>query len=634
MSETAPGGLDRMQLAAVEHAGGPLEVIAGPGAGKTLLLVERAARLHEKGTPLSGIVLVTFTTRAAAEMRHRLQVRLGMDLDGQTVRSASTIHALAFRILRAAKKGAGHSGWRVADEREAFDALRQAMTETGAPRELYSPVEMAHQVETLLNLPGDAEAVADPSVSATLRRYRQILAARRRWDVSELVPRAFETMADNGEIANLFRGLCLHLMVDEWQDVSLLEYEFLKGLLRGDEIFVVGSPAQSIYEWRQAHYKSLAAQFRSDFPNLETVVLDRNYRSTPQIIAASSNVLSNGYVEARLIPVRGEGPPVETHVAYDPDAEANLVVDILQRHHREESLRYQEMAVLFREWRQSAVIEQALSAQGIPYTLGERLKFYDRPEVHEIVAYLALARAIALDRSAEKEGEASLEAVLNVPPRGIGPNSLKQLRGEAPCLTWGLFFAGMVRSDVRPQVRDSCRGLFELLVSFGHAVETTPPAQMIERVVDGSGYRAWLDEDFAADRRMYAVEALQKDAAAYTSVEAFLAAVKQNMRSRTVGTASDLGVALSSIHGAKGLEWPLVIVVGLYEGSLPHAKERAGSPSDDPPGERRLAYVAFSRAAEHLHLTTPRHIEAGGSLVAVSPSRYLQELVRAVNGKL
>ena len=633
MSETAPGGLDRMQLAAVEHTGGPLEVIAGPGAGKTLLLVERAARLHEKGTPLSGIVLVTFTTRAAAEMRHRLQVRLGMDLDGQTVRSASTIHALAFRILRAAKKGAGHSGWRVADEREAFDALRQAMTETGAPRELYSPVEMAHQVETLLNLPGDVEAVADPSVSATLRRYRQILAARRRWDVSELVPRAFETMADNGDIANLFRGLCLHLMVDEWQDVSLLEYEFLKGLLRGDEIFVVGSPAQSIYEWRQAHYKSLAAQFRSDFPNLETVVLDRNYRSTPQIIAASSNVLSNGYVEARPIPVRGEGPPVETHVAYDPDAEANLVVDILQRRHREGSLRYQDMAVLFREWRQSAVIEQALSAQGIPYALGERLKFYDRPEVHEIVAYLALARAIALDRSAEKEGEASLEAVLNVPPRGIGPNSLKQLRGEAPCLTWAHFFAGMVRTDLRPQVRESCRDLFELLVTLSREVETTPPAQMIERVVDGSGYRAWLDEDFAADRRMYAVEALQKDAAAYPSVEAFLAAVKQNTRSRTEGTASDRGVAISSIHGAKGLEWPLVIVVGLYEGSLPHAKERAGSPSDDPPGERRLAYVAFSRAAEHLHLTTPRHIEAGGSLVAVSPSRYLQELVRGVNGK-
>ena len=206
MSDAAPGGLDRMQLAAVEHAGGPVEVIAGPGAGKTMLLVERAARLHEKGTPLSGIVLVTFTTRAAAEMRHRLQVRLGMDLDGQALRSASTIHALAYRILRAAKKSAGDSGWRVADEREAFDVLRQAMTETGAPRELYSPVEMARQVETLLNLSGDADPAADPSVSATLRRYRQILAARRRWDVSELVPRASETMARNGEIANLFRG--------------------------------------------------------------------------------------------------------------------------------------------------------------------------------------------------------------------------------------------------------------------------------------------------------------------------------------------------------------------------------------------------------------------------------------------
>ena len=221
-----------------------------------------------------------------------------------------------------------------------------------------------------------------------------------------------------------------------------------------------------------------------------------------------------------------------------------------------------------------------------------------------------------------------LEAVLNVPPRGIGPNSLKQLRAESPRLTWAHFFAGMVRSDVRSQVQESCRDLFELLVGFSREVETTPPAQMIERVVDESGYRAWLDEDFAADRRMYAVEALQKDAAAYTSVEAFLAAVKQNMRSPTDGTASDRGVALSSIHGAKGLEWPLVIVIGLYEGSLPHAKDRAGSPSDDPSGERRLAYVAFSRAAEHLHLTAPRHIEAGGSLVAVSPSRYLQELVK------
>ncbi len=374
MPEAGTGKLDEQQLAAIEHEDGPLEVIAGPGAGKTFVLVERAARLYERGVPLTGMVLVTFTTRAAGEMRERLQLRLGMDVSDRTLRNVSTIHALAYRILRAAKKRKGQPGWRVADENEAFDALRQAMAELNVPRELYSPGMLARQIEAIQGLPAEAAAVFDETVTAVYQRYRQILTKARRWDLGELVPGAFRALRDDEEMGSLFRRLCVHLMVDEWQDVSLLEYEFLKGLLDGDNIFVVGSPAQSIYEWRRAHYESLAARFRDDFPHLQTIVLQRNHRSTRQILKAATSLVSNGYAEAGLEPVKGDGPPVQVHVAYDPDAEADLVAYLLLRYHEQEGLGYQDMAVLFREWRQVAAIEQALASRAIPYNLGDRLQ--------------------------------------------------------------------------------------------------------------------------------------------------------------------------------------------------------------------------------------------------------------------
>jgi len=627
VSDTGRHVLDDSQQAAVDHANGPLEVIAGPGAGKTLILVERAARLYERGTPLTGMILVTFTTRAAGEMRERLQVRLGMDVDGRTLRNVSTIHALAYRILRAAKKKAGQPGWSVADENEAHDALRQAMAETGIPRELYTTADLVRQIEAIRGLPENARVPPDETVLALYERYRQILTEARKWDLGELVPAALEAVRRDNVLASLFRKLCLHLMVDEWQDVSLLEYEFLKELLEGDSIFVVGSPAQSIYAWRRAHYDALEERFRRDFPHAGRIVLQRNYRSTRQIVEAATSLMSNGYSEAHMVPEKGDGPPVKVHIAYEPDSEADLAAQLLERYHEEEGLGYEQAAVLFREWRQSPAIERGLAARGIPYTLADRFTFYERPEVREILSYLILARAMHDSRPAEEDDSGALEAVVNVPPRGIGPNSLHRLRAGEPHLTWTLFFGGMVRDDLREQVREGCRELFEVLVALSHEVDDAPPDKMVQQVVERTGYRAWLDEDLGGGRSAYAIEALQKEAASHGSTAAFLRAMRVRMRSRLDGRPGDQGVTLSSIHGAKGLEWPLVIVAGLYEGSLPHVMAHNGGATKDPPDERRLAYVALSRAAEHLILTAPQHVEVNGHLVAVSLSRYLGEVL-------
>jgi len=622
--------LDEYQLAAVNHGEGPLEVVAGPGAGKTLILVERAARLYEGGASLSAMILVTFTTRAAGEMRQRLQLRLGLDLDNASLRNVSTIHALAYRILRAAKKRAGQPGWRIADENEAYDALRQAMAEAGARREMYSPRELARQIEALRGQPSDATAVADEGVLAVYRRYQQILAKARKWDLAQLVPAALQALRQDDVLASLFRRLCQHLMVDEWQDVSVLEYEFLRELLHGDNIVVVGSPAQSIYGWRHAHYEALAARFQADFPHLEMIVLERNYRSTRQIVEAAAALVPNGYSEVHLQPVKRDGPPLQAHLAYDQDSEADLVADLLQRHHEQEGLAYRDMAVLCREWKQSAVIERALTAYEIPYDLGDRLRFYQRAEVREIVSYLVLARAMRLSKPAEEDETGALEAVINVPPRGIGPNSLHRLRAGQPHLTWDLFFAGMVRQDLRAQVRQGCRELFEQLASISRQVEEFPPEKLVQQVVDLTGYGVWLEEDFSSGRSNYAVEALLKEAASHTSTAAFLRAIRSKMNARLDSRPGDLNVTLSSIHGAKGLEWTVVIVIGLYEGSLPHVMSHNGGAIKDPPDERRLAYVALSRAAEYLHLTASRHVEANGHMVAVPVSRYLQELPKEV----
>jgi DNA helicase-2/ATP-dependent DNA helicase PcrA len=325
-------------------------------------------------------------------------------------------------------------------------------------------------------------------------------------------------------------------------------------------------------------------------------------------------------------PEKGDGSPVEVHTAYDQESEGDLAAQILERWHEEEAQSFDHAAVLFREWRLSPAIERGLAARGIPYTLADRLTFYERPEVREILSYLILARAMRDSRPAEEDDSGALEAVINVPPRGIGPNSLQRLRSGQPYLTWALFFAGMVRGDLREQVRDGCRSLFELLAGLSHEVDDLPPEKMVQQVVERTGYRAWLDEDLAAGRSPYALEALQKEAASHGTTGAFLRAMRARMRRHLDGRSGDRGVTLSSIHGAKGLEWPLVIVAGLYEGSLPHVMAYNGGATKDPPDERRLAYVALSRAAERLILTSPQHVEVNGHLVAVSLSRYLGEL--------
>ena len=314
--------LNPQQQEAVDHNHGPLEVIAGPGAGKTLILVERAARLMERGQSLSGIVLVTFTRRAAGEMRQRLQRRLGLDVEARSLRNVCTIHALAYRVLSMSMKKAGRPGWRVADEEQDFEVLRQAMLELDVPREIYTAKELANQVRALQGMPVGAQLLAEDVVLAVYQHYQRILKENRLWSLGDLVASAIKALIKDSLLGSLFGRLCVQLMVDEWQDVSLVEYTFLKQLLRKDNLFVVGSPAQSIYGWRHAHYEALSDQLRHDFPHLQTLVLGSNYRSTQQIARACSALLPQGYSEINLKPVRGPGPQVQVQPTYDPGSEA------------------------------------------------------------------------------------------------------------------------------------------------------------------------------------------------------------------------------------------------------------------------------------------------------------------------
>jgi len=618
--------LNPQQQAAVEHEYGPMEVIAGPGAGKTLILVERAARLLERGQSLSGIVLVTFTRRAAGEMRHRLQLRLGFDVGAHSLRNVCTIHALAYRILRTAMRKSGRPGWHVADEEQDFEALRQAMKELDVPREIYTPKEMARNVRSLQGLPPDINPLTEEIVLAVYRRYQKILIKHRKWSLGDLIPSAMQALNKDSLLGSLFGRLCIQLMVDEWQDVSLVEYGFLKQLLRGDNLFVVGSPAQSIYSWRHAHYEELSQQLRTDFPHLQTLALEVNYRSTEQIAMACRSLLPHDYTERKIKSIRGVGPELQVHLSYDPNAEANQVAQLLQNYHDQEALSYEQMAVLFRVWRHASTLEQALVAQGVPYSLNERLRFYERPEVRELIAYLLLARALANNRPEHEDESGALEAVINAPPRGLGPNALHRLRDGMPNLTWELFLAGIGTKILPEQARQGCRELFDLLSLLSRSIENRTPKSALDQILELSGYRQWLEEDYSAGRSLHVIEALQREAGGYQRLDAFLHGTRSRMRARLDWQPQDHGVTLSTIHGAKGMEWPLVIVIGLYEGSLPHVMAQQAGAMPDPPEERRLAYVAFSRAIDRLHLTLPRHIQLNGSLMAVPRSRYLDEL--------
>lgn len=584
--------LDQRQLEVVQHGRGPLVVYAGAGAGKTGTLSSRFAHLVQEGFAApSDIVAVTFTREAAGVMKERVQLMLGDDVEGLRI---STMHSLAYAI----RNLNGNKGRvKIMPPEIAYDYFQRAFLELGLTESQWNPEALFRQISLMKERMTGPQAFRDRVVAGSIyqetladlyERYQQLLEEDRSLDFGDLVLGAVEILSSDSDLLAYLQALTPFVMVDEFQDTSLTQYHFIR-LLAGAEqnLLVVGSPAQTIHEWRGARIGELREAFARDFPDAQEVTLKENYRSTPVIVSAAA-AIGAGYPDAAQVARRETGQLIEVWRPVDQYDEAGRAAIKLLRWF-DMGIPYANMAILFRTHRQADPLEAQLAASGIPYQLTGSDKLYERPEVQALLAYLNLIV------SPERPG--LLERVINTPPRGLGPNSVARIKGSDPRLTLeALRAAGQGHRDVPARVvQASVRFVAQLTMM---RQRKGSPTSTIDAVLETTGYLEWADGLLDGYRQRQAIEQVRQDASGFDDLEAFLEYANQR-----AAYAADQGVHLSTIHASKGREWAAVIVVGVAEGLLPHTS--ALKDTKEPEEERRLLYVAMTRAKDLLVLSVP-----------------------------
>jgi len=624
--------LNSVQRQAVEHPGGPLLILAGAGSGKTRVLTGRIAHLiRERGVPGGAVLAFTFTNKAAREMRGRVESLLG----GEDLRVwLGTFHATCVRILRRHAESLGYPrGFVIYDTDDQRSLLRELLRETGGEDRALTPAAAGSRISRLKNdgitpeaFEAEARGPIDRRLAPVYTRYAKGLRDRAAMDFDDLLlytVRLFDLdEAVHREYAQRFR----HVLVDEYQDTNGIQFELIERLCRVHRnLTVVGDDDQSIYGWRGADVGNILS-FEKRYPEATVLRLTQNYRSTQTILRAANGVVrhNEGRKEKELWTENAVGKPLTLHVLPDEEAEGEKVVSILLDARLKGERSNRDFVVLYRTNAQSRAVENALRRSAIPYQLTGGISFYERREVKDVLAYL---RALAQPRDS-----VSWFRILNVPPRGIGKTTLDRLRDfmeergisvpdaiRHPELAGAIGAAGARKLVEAGAFFESLRDLI-----------TLPPPVCVAELLAKVRFREYLLEEnpSEAPERIENVEELIAGAEAYArraeepTLDGFLAEVSL-LTDVDLWNDADDTVNLMTIHSAKGLEFPVVLVVGLVEGLLPHA-----SCLDDPKQleeERRLFYVALTRAQSEvrlLHATYRRSWNASGG----GMSRFISEI--------
>jgi len=616
--------LNPPQCEAVTHGEGPLLVLAGAGSGKTRVLTYRIAHLLAVGAAEpSGITAVTFTNKAAREMRERVESLVGRPLGGGFV---GTFHRWALDIIRRYPAAAGlppHFGIADADDQRAL--ATRALKDLGLdPREL-PPRAVLSRISGLVNHGTGLEAFAqgaagssDETLARVWERYAKLKRAARVVDFDDMLVSGLEAL--RSKIRRVVTRRAHYLLVDEFQDTNALQMDLLRVVLDGvGNLTAVGDEDQSIYRWRGAELDNIL-RFENFFPGARVVALEENYRSTAPILAVAAGLIAAnaGRRGKRLFTSREGGEPVRLCISQDERGEARWVVDQMEVLAGSHALH--EMAVLMRTNAQTRPFEEELTRRRVPYRVVGGLRFWQRAEIKDALAYLRLI---------VRPGDLlSFERVVNTPTRGIGAATMDVLRRSAEENEIDLPEAARrLPGDLSPRARLSLERFFSLLDEAGERRDELAPGDLVGWLLEASGLFAMYEGE--AEDRVARRENLQQLAAAVAEaavrgqdLEEFLDAVALLEDNNDQGTPE--GVALMTLHSAKGLEFDVVFLVGLEDGLLPHANSR-----DDPEGleeERRLAYVGMTRARRWLALTGARNRFLFGQRQATRISRFVDEL--------
>ena len=688
--------LNPAQRRAVTHSGSPLLIIAGAGSGKTRVLTRRIAHLIATRRARPGEILaITFTNKAAAEMRERVAALIGPVGERMWV---STFHSACVRILRREHEAAGlRSTFSIYDAADSTRLVTLVVRELGIDSKRFTPKAFAHRISDLKNELVTPEDFAERAVTSNpferhlaevYRAYQARLGAANALDFDDLIMRAVRLLQTRPAVAEMYRRRFRHILVDEYQDTNHAQYVLVRELVGGPgtsgagsplppgELTVVGDSDQSIYAFRGATIRNIE-EFEKDYPTARTILLEQNYRSTQNILDAANAVIArnSGRREKRLFTESGAGAPITGYVADSEHDEARWISAEIDRLADEDGVRPRDVAVFYRTNAQSRALEEAFLRSGQPYKVVGGTRFYERREVKDAIAYLR-----AVDNP---DDDVSLRRILNVPKRGLGDKAEAALvrhaarygvsfgvaiadaageerpRGGAGAGAGGA--AGTTAGAARDQGADgdeppAVEGLttrartqvtrfHELLVGLRHQLAAGDGvADILDSALDASGYLAELrasDDPQDAARvenlaELHSVAADFQDANPDGALADFLERVSLVADADQLPPAADLDeeaareaedqgrVTLMTVHTAKGLEFPVVFVTGLEDGIFPHSHAMADE--TDLAEERRLAYVALTRARERLYVTRAAVRSAWGAASAMPASRFLDDI--------
>jgi DNA helicase II / ATP-dependent DNA helicase PcrA len=641
VQSVVPAGLDHLlddlnppQRDAVLAGDGPLLVLAGAGSGKTRVIAHRIAHLlGVRGVHPRHVLAVTFTNKAAGEMARRVEALLAPI--GIRAPLIATFHSACVRILRAHGEAIGlPRHFTIYDEDDRAALTKECMKEGELAERSFTPSAAAHRISYLKNQMisvqdalRDARGPWEQKAALVYSRYEKRLRETGAVDFDDLLLLVVKLLQESPDTLAWYRGLWKHVLVDEYQDTNRAQYRIIR--LLTDEhrnVCVVGDSDQSIYKWRGADINNIL-DFEKDFPGTRVVKLEQNYRSTKSILALAAAVIDHNLQrkDKTLWTENVEGEPAAVYRGWDEHEEANFVAQTILTT-RGTGVPWDGIAVFYRTNAQSRVLEDALRRARIPYAIVGGVRFYERKEIKDTLAWLRLA--------INPNDDVAFRRAVQAPPRGVGATSLARLDEFAQDETKPLLaLAAAPPPDIRGKART---GLEDFAATVGRVAtqrgELSPPA-FIDLVLQASGYRKALEQDRSpeAEGRLENLEELVAaaedfvQAAGETTIEAFLDSVALMSDVDELKDA-EARVTLMTLHSAKGLEFPVVFLTGLEEGVFPHA--RSMNDPEEVEEERRLCYVGVTRARDRLFLSYAVHRRIHGYGVG-EPSRFLREMPEA-----
>jgi DNA helicase II / ATP-dependent DNA helicase PcrA len=647
MSNRLLEGLNPEQESAVTHFGGPLLVVAGAGSGKTRVLTRRIAYLlAERGVEPFEILAITFTNKAAGEMKERVAALVGKRAKAIWV---STFHSACVRILRQEATRLGFSSsYSIYDQADSVRLVTLVMRDLNLDQKRYNPRAVAALISNAKNEllgPADYRNATtnhfEEIVAEIYAIYQQRLTSANAMDFDDLIMKTVEVLQKFPDARARYRTRFKHILVDEYQDTNHAQYILIRELVGTDrdgipaaELCVVGDADQSIYGFRGATIRNIM-QFEEDYPDATTILLEQNYRSTQNILSAANSVISKNESrkEKNLWSDSGSGPKLIGFVAENEHHEAEFVRDELFKLSNEGTSKFGETAIFYRTNAQSRVFEEVFMRSAVPYKVVGGVRFYERKEIKDLLAYLRVL--------VNPNDEVSLRRIINTPKRGIGDRALDAIDDLAKrdSISFWSALSMSTSTELSPRANASIQAFVSMLVALQVLVEANrPPSTIAAAILEQSGLleelRASHDpqdevrvenlEELVAVIEEYEERAVSEGES--PSLGAFLEEVSLVADADEIPEGDDHGgvVTLMTLHTAKGLEFPTVFLTGMEEGVFPHS--RTLGEKKELEEERRLAYVGLTRARERLYLSRAEYRSAWGAPNYNPPSRFLEEI--------